>query len=72
MLELGWLLKRKMFIEELKPIWPTPDKLLDWDMWIRVDRIRKGRLVRCSCLHYSVILGLFKEALFENPPVPVF
>ena len=40
---LGWLLKRKMFIEELEPIWPTPDKLWDWDMWMRVDGIRKGR-----------------------------
>ena len=43
---LGWLLKRKMFIEELEPIWPTPDKLWDWDMWMRVDGIRKGRLVK--------------------------
>ena len=42
---LGWLLKRKMFIEELEPIWPTPDKLWDWDMWMRVDGIRKERLV---------------------------
>ena len=50
---LGWLLKRKMFIEELEPIWPTPDKLWDWDMWMRVDGIRKGRLVKVcvSTLH---------------------
>ena len=45
---LGWLLKRKMFIEELEPIWPTPDKLWDWDMWMRVDGIRKGRLVEIT------------------------
>ena len=48
---LGWLLKRKMFIEELEPIWPTPDKLWDWDMWMRVDGIRKGRLVEVLFLH---------------------
>ncbi|XP_065904612.1 protein O-linked-mannose beta-1,2-N-acetylglucosaminyltransferase 1-like [Dysidea avara] len=40
---LGWLLKRKMFKEELEPIWPTPDKLWDWDMWMRIDEIRKER-----------------------------
>ena len=54
---LGWLLKRKMFIEELEPIWPTPDKLWDWDMWMRVDGIRKGRLVKLLLyLQYSVAL----------------
>ncbi|XP_065904729.1 protein O-linked-mannose beta-1,2-N-acetylglucosaminyltransferase 1-like isoform X2 [Dysidea avara] len=40
---LGWLLKRKMFKEELEPIWPTPDKLWDWDMWMRMDGVRKER-----------------------------
>ena len=56
---LGWLLKRKMFIEELEPIWPTPDKLWDWDMWMRVDGIRKGRLVKMALyLQYSIALAL--------------
>ena len=54
---LGWLLKRKMFIEELEPIWPTPDKLWDWDMWMRVDGIRKGRLVQVPFC--SIISGFF-------------
>ena len=40
---LGWLLKRKMFKGELEPIWPSPDKLWDWDMWMRIDEIRKER-----------------------------
>ena len=61
---LGWLLKRKMFIEELEPIWPTPDKLWDWDMWMRVDGIRKGRLV----IPYFKVPG-FKELSF---PICVF
>lgn len=52
---LGWLLKRKMFIEELEPIWPTPDKLWDWDMWMRVDGIRKGRLAKiCMSIFTSL------------------
>lgn len=37
------LLKRQLFKEELEPNWPSPDKLWDWDMWMRLDIIRKGR-----------------------------
>ena len=37
------LLKRQLFKEELEPKWPSPDKLWDWDMWMRLDVIRKGR-----------------------------
>lgn len=37
------LLKRQLFKEELEPNWPGPDKLWDWDMWMRLDVIRKGR-----------------------------
>lgn len=40
---LGWILKRKMYKEELEPNWPGPDKLWDWDMWMRLDVIRKNR-----------------------------
>ncbi|XP_062507410.1 protein O-linked-mannose beta-1,2-N-acetylglucosaminyltransferase 1-like [Corticium candelabrum] len=40
---LGWILKRKMFEDELEPQWPTPDKLWDWDMWMRLPQVRKGR-----------------------------
>ena len=65
-LQLGWLLKRKMFIKELEPIWPTPDKLWDWDMWMRVDGIRKGRLVKVHLYpQYSAALAwdYLKESL---------
>lgn len=37
------VLKRKMYKEELEPQWPTPDKFWDWDMWMRLPEIRKGR-----------------------------
>ncbi|KAL5487412.1 hypothetical protein EMCRGX_G020007 [Ephydatia muelleri] len=40
---LGWILKRDLFKKELEPIWPGPDKLWDWDMWMRTDEVRKGR-----------------------------
>ncbi|XP_070563050.1 protein O-linked-mannose beta-1,2-N-acetylglucosaminyltransferase 1-like [Ptychodera flava] len=40
---LGWLLKRKLYKEELEQKWPTPEKLWDWDMWMRLPDIRKGR-----------------------------
>ena len=36
-------MKRQLFKEELEPNWPSPSKLWDWDMWMRLDVIRKGR-----------------------------
>ena len=40
---LGWMLSRKLFVEELEAQWPTPDKSWDWDMWMRLNEIRQGR-----------------------------
>eukprot|EP00730_Choanoeca_flexa_P007457 TRINITY_DN12337_c0_g2_i15.p1 TRINITY_DN12337_c0_g2~~TRINITY_DN12337_c0_g2_i15.p1 ORF type:complete len:353 (+),score=62.96 TRINITY_DN12337_c0_g2_i15:90-1148(+) len=40
---LGWMLKRELFVKELKPKWPSEDKLWDWDMWMRADEQRKRR-----------------------------
>ncbi|XP_076347188.1 protein O-linked-mannose beta-1,2-N-acetylglucosaminyltransferase 1-like [Tachypleus tridentatus] len=40
---LGWILKRSLYKDELEPHWPTPEKLWDWDMWMRLPEIRKGR-----------------------------
>ena len=40
---LGWVLKRKLFIDELEPKWPSPKIPHDWDMWMRMDYIKKGR-----------------------------
>ncbi|XP_022239615.1 protein O-linked-mannose beta-1,2-N-acetylglucosaminyltransferase 1-like isoform X2 [Limulus polyphemus] len=40
---LGWILKRILYKEELEPRWPTPEKQWDWDMWMRLPDIRKGR-----------------------------
>ncbi|XP_059490734.1 protein O-linked-mannose beta-1,2-N-acetylglucosaminyltransferase 1-like [Neocloeon triangulifer] len=40
---LGWILKRSLYKEELEPKWPTPEKMWDWDMWMRLPEVRKGR-----------------------------
>ncbi|KPM02381.1 O-linked-mannose beta-1,2-N-acetylglucosaminyltransferase 1-like protein [Sarcoptes scabiei] len=40
---LGWVLSRKLYKEELETRWPTPEKLWDWDMWMRLPDIRHGR-----------------------------
>ena len=37
------ILRRKLYKEELETRWPTPEKLWDWDMWMRLPDIRKGR-----------------------------
>uniref|UniRef100_A0A1B6FTU3 Protein O-linked-mannose beta-1,2-N-acetylglucosaminyltransferase n=1 Tax=Cuerna arida TaxID=1464854 RepID=A0A1B6FTU3_9HEMI len=40
---LGWLLKRSLYKGELEPNWPSPEKMWDWDMWMRMAEVRKGR-----------------------------
>jgi len=40
---LGWMLRRSLYTGELEPRWPTPDKTWDWDMWMRLPEIRRGR-----------------------------
>ncbi|CAB3383749.1 Hypothetical predicted protein [Cloeon dipterum] len=40
---LGWILRRSLYKEELEPKWPTPEKMWDWDMWMRLPEVRKGR-----------------------------
>lgn len=40
---LGWMLTRDLFESELEPAWPGPDKAWDWDMWMRLAEIRRGR-----------------------------
>ncbi|KAF2365653.1 Glycosyl transferase family 13 [Trinorchestia longiramus] len=40
---LGWMLKRSLYKEELEAKWPTPEKMWDWDMWMRLPEVRKSR-----------------------------
>ncbi|CAG2114436.1 unnamed protein product, partial [Medioppia subpectinata] len=40
---LGWLLSRRLYKQQLEQSWPTPEKLWDWDMWMRLPDIRRKR-----------------------------
>uniref|UniRef100_UPI00398F03BB protein O-linked-mannose beta-1,2-N-acetylglucosaminyltransferase 1 isoform X2 n=1 Tax=Pristiophorus japonicus TaxID=55135 RepID=UPI00398F03BB len=71
---LGWVLKKSLYKDELEPKWPTPEKLWDWDMWVRMPEQRKGR----ECIipdvsrsyHFGIVglnmNGYFHEAYFKK------
>ncbi|CAG0914343.1 unnamed protein product [Notodromas monacha] len=40
---LGWMLQRTLYQKELEPRWPGPEKVWDWDMWMRLPEVRKDR-----------------------------
>ena len=40
---LGWMLSRQLYKGELEALWPSPEKPWDWDMWMRLEKIRRGR-----------------------------
>ncbi|XP_056019945.1 protein O-linked-mannose beta-1,2-N-acetylglucosaminyltransferase 1-like isoform X2 [Ostrea edulis] len=62
---LGWLLKRKLFKEELEKQWPSPDKQWDWDMWMRLPMIRKNR--ECIIPDISRTYHFGSKGLNMNP-----
>ncbi|KAK3092046.1 hypothetical protein FSP39_024700 [Pinctada imbricata] len=62
---LGWLLKRKLYKEELEPKWPSPDKQWDWDMWMRTGGIRKER--ECIIPDVSRTYHFGSKGLNMNP-----
>uniref|UniRef100_A0A8C8RC34 Protein O-linked-mannose beta-1,2-N-acetylglucosaminyltransferase n=1 Tax=Pelusios castaneus TaxID=367368 RepID=A0A8C8RC34_9SAUR len=71
---LGWVLSKNLYKDELEPKWPTPEKLWDWDMWMRMPEQRKGR----ECIipdvsrsyHFGIVglnmNGYFHEAYFKK------
>ncbi|CAG2186976.1 POMGNT1 [Mytilus edulis] len=62
---LGWLLKRKLYKNELEPQWPTPEKQWDWDMWMRTNMIRKDR--ECIIPDISRTYHFGSKGLNMNP-----
>ena len=62
---LGWLLKRKLYKDELEPQWPTPEKQWDWDMWMRTNMIRKDR--ECIIPDISRTYHFGSKGLNMNP-----
>ena len=66
---LGWMLKRRMYEDELEPKWPTPDKLWDWDMWMRLPQIRRGReciIPDVSRTYHFGATGLNMNTFFQD------
>ncbi|KAM7245952.1 hypothetical protein CapIbe_002250 [Capra ibex] len=71
---LGWVLRKSLYKEELEPKWPTPEKLWDWDMWMRMPEQRRGRecvIPDVSRSYHFGIVGLnmngyFHEAYFKK------
>lgn len=66
---LGWLLKRRLYKEELEPKWPGPDLFWDWDMWMRLDTNKKGRecvIPDISRTYHFGAKGLNMNAFFQE------
>ncbi|XP_028393011.1 protein O-linked-mannose beta-1,2-N-acetylglucosaminyltransferase 1-like [Dendronephthya gigantea] len=66
---LGWLLKRRLYKEELEPKWPTPDLFWDWDMWMRMETNKKGReciIPDISRTYHFGAKGLNMNAFFQE------
>ncbi|KAF7648088.1 hypothetical protein LDENG_00162160 [Lucifuga dentata] len=66
---LGWLLKKSLYKDELEPKWPTPEKLWDWDMWMRMPEQRKGRecvIPDVSRSYHFGIMGLNMNGYFHE------
>lgn len=66
---LGWVLKRSLYKDELEPKWPTPEKLWDWDMWMRMPEQRRGRecvIPDVSRTYHFGIIGLNMNGYFHE------
>ncbi|XP_029939770.1 protein O-linked-mannose beta-1,2-N-acetylglucosaminyltransferase 1 isoform X1 [Salarias fasciatus] len=66
---LGWVLKRSLYKDELEPRWPTPEKLWDWDMWMRMPEQRRGRecvVPDVSRTYHFGIVGLNMNGYFHE------
>uniref|UniRef100_A0AAY5E8Y6 Protein O-linked-mannose beta-1,2-N-acetylglucosaminyltransferase n=1 Tax=Electrophorus electricus TaxID=8005 RepID=A0AAY5E8Y6_ELEEL len=66
---LGWVLKKNLYKDELEPKWPTPEKLWDWDMWMRMPEQRKGReciIPDVSRSYHFGIIGLNMNGYFHE------
>uniref|UniRef100_A0AAY4CQ38 Protein O-linked-mannose beta-1,2-N-acetylglucosaminyltransferase n=1 Tax=Denticeps clupeoides TaxID=299321 RepID=A0AAY4CQ38_9TELE len=66
---LAWVLKKSLYKDELEPKWPTPEKLWDWDMWMRMPEQRKGRecvIPDVSRSYHFGIIGLNMNGYFHE------
>uniref|UniRef100_A0A1B6DHI8 Protein O-linked-mannose beta-1,2-N-acetylglucosaminyltransferase n=2 Tax=Clastoptera arizonana TaxID=38151 RepID=A0A1B6DHI8_9HEMI len=66
---LGWILKRSLYKDELEPNWPSPEKMWDWDMWMRMAEVRKGRecvIPEVSRTYHFGSSGLNMNSYFQD------
>ncbi|XP_047230715.1 protein O-linked-mannose beta-1,2-N-acetylglucosaminyltransferase 1 [Girardinichthys multiradiatus] len=66
---LGWVLKKSIYKDELEPKWPTPEKLWDWDMWMRMPEQRRSReciIPDVSRSYHFGIIGLNMNGYFHE------
>lgn len=66
---LGWLLRRSIYKDELELQWPTPEKLWDWDMWLRLPTVMKTRecvIPDISRTYHFGSKGLNMNSLFQE------
>lgn len=66
---LGWILKRSLYKDELEPKWPSPEKMWDWDMWMRMPEVRKGRecvIPEVSRTYHFGSSGLNMNSYFQD------
>nr|XP_033772480.1 protein O-linked-mannose beta-1,2-N-acetylglucosaminyltransferase 1 isoform X3 [Geotrypetes seraphini] len=65
---LGWVLRKSLYKDELEAKWPTPEKLWDWDIWMRSPEQRKGReciIPDVSRSYHFGIVGLNMNGYFH-------
>ncbi|CAM9255842.1 unnamed protein product, partial [Lampetra fluviatilis] len=66
---LGWVLSRSLYLDQLEPAWPTPEKLWDWDVWMRMPQQRQGReciIPDVSRTFHFGSLGVNMNAYFQD------
>ncbi|PSN55689.1 Protein O-linked-mannose beta-1 [Blattella germanica] len=66
---LGWVLKKSLFKDELESKWPPPEKMWDWDMWMRLPEVRKGRecvIPDVSRTYHFGASGLNMKSYFQD------
>ncbi|XP_071846962.1 protein O-linked-mannose beta-1,2-N-acetylglucosaminyltransferase 1-like isoform X2 [Apostichopus japonicus] len=66
---LGWAVKKSLYKTELEPKWPTPEKLWDWDMWMRHPDIRQGRECVIPDVSRTYHFGSKGDLYFQKRPL---
>lgn len=67
------MLPRKIYKNELEPDWPSPDKMWDWDIWVRVQKLKERECIIpdiSRTFHFGAkginMNPFFQELYFDN------